>query len=109
MCRVMICASDDCSMIVYESGLREVVLCRDCARFRPVLSSRPWTAPLLALAGLAVGAWVVWQVAAGQISWLQTASGVLSLALLLLACASALARWQWRARLASARERREFH
>lgn len=105
MCRTMICASDECSVIVRERGLPEVVLCRDCARYRPVLASSPLTAPLLALAGLVAGAVVALAARSGDLSWPVGLGGLAAAGLLLLSVATAIARWQWRSRLKRARER----
>lgn len=105
MCRVMICGADECSSLVEEPGLEQVVLCRDCAKYRPWLSSSPFTAPILAAIGslglLAVG--LSW----GSMSWAVGVGAFVSCCLLLLAGATAIARRQWRARLRRARESRE--
>jgi len=105
MCRVMICAEDDCSAIVREPDLEEVVLCRDCARYRPFLSSSPLIAPSLAVAGIAglVLASRVW----GSASWLIGVGAFSSCCLVVFALAIAVARWQWRSRLRRARRARD--
>ena len=99
-CGVMNCASDDCARVVREPGLEPAALCAECARRRPGLAGRAWTAPLAALAGAALLAAVAASGSTGPAAGL---GSIAALALVALAAAAALARWQWRSRLARAR------
>lgn len=102
LCRVTICSSDECSELVREPGLPEVVLCADCARLRPALASRLWVPPLVAFAGAAGLAVLVLTRASSTLAGVGYIAAVLAL---MVSAAMAISRRLWRSRLARARRR----
>jgi len=99
MCRVMLCSSSRCAVVVQEKALPDTVLCTSCARTRPPWS--PYTALALALVGLTALVALRYYALPSPFAVVGT---IVSGALVLLGLAAALMRWQWRARLRRARQ-----